>query len=169
MLNDGYVEQIVKGRITKGMVLLLVVGIALAATGLFTFLISTWGLTLILIGVILIWTAVSRREVEFEYLMVNDDVEIARIVAKQSRKKLYSFDGGDVKLITKLDSIYRDNEHQANPSIVTRNFTEKSKEQKDNIYVFILNRNNHTEEVILELSEKTLAHVNYFFKGKYKE
>ena len=102
-------------------------------------------------------------------LFVNDDVEVARITAKSSRKQMYHFEGGEVKQITTVDSIYRDNEHQANSGIKTINFTSKDKNTENPVYSFILNKNNRTEEVLLELDAKTIEHVKQFFKGKIRE
>lgn len=102
-------------------------------------------------------------------MFVNDDVEVARITAKSSRKQVYHFEGGEVKQITTVDSIYRDNEHQANSGIKTMNFTSKDKNTENPVYSFILNKNNRTEEVLLELDAKTIEHVKQFFKGKIRE
>ena len=82
---------------------------------------------------------------------------------------MYHFEGGEVKQITTVDSIYRDNEHQANSGIKTINFTSKDKNTENPVYSFILNKNNRTEEVLLELDEKTIEHVKQFFKGKIRE
>ena len=82
---------------------------------------------------------------------------------------VYHFEGGEVKQITTVDSIYRDNEHQANSGIKTINFTSKDKNTENPVYSFILNKNNRTEEVLLELDAKTIEHVKQFFKGKIRE
>ena len=99
--------------------------------------------------------------------MTNDDVDISRIVAKSSRKKVYSFTGKDVKIITKADSVYRDNEHQANPDIRSHVFV--MDEAGDNVYAFILNVNGKPEEVLIETNDRVMEHIGSFFRGKLKK
>ncbi len=169
MLNDGYVEQIVKGKTGGGVIAVIVSGVACIVLGILSFFLTTWGLTLVFVGGVMVAVASSKKEVEYEYLMVNDDVEIAKIVAKQNRKKIYGFNNGDVKLITKPDSIYLDNEIQANPEIRFRDFTDGNDTDAADLYVFVLNKGKNVEAATLKLTAKTLEHVNNFFRGKYKE
>lgn len=169
MVKDGYEEQIIKTKPRTLYTTLMTIGIIMIILGVITFLFTAFGLTIIFVGIVLTIIGTSKRGCEFEYIMVNDDIEIARITAKSSRKQVYHFTNGDVKLIAKSDSIYIDNEHQVNANIKIKDFTSKDNSNSDNIYAFILNKNNETEEVLLQLSEKTLNHVNIFFKGKIKE
>ena len=62
-----------------------------------------------------------------------------------------------------------DNELQQDSSIKTRDFTSGNKQNQDGVYVFVLNKNGKAEFVKLELSDRTIDHVNNFFRGKYKE
>ena len=101
--------------------------------------------------------------------MVNEDIDVARIIAKKSRKKIMSFSNADVKFIAKEGCIYLDNELQQDSSIKTRDFTSGNKQNQDGVYVFVLNKNGKAEFVKLELSDRTIDHVNNFFRGKYKE
>lgn len=173
MTTDGYVEHIVQTKTSAGIMALIVLGAIITVVGaFFMFFVpggSIFGLPLAVVGVIIFSLAINRKECEFEYLFVNDDVEVARITAKSSRKQVYHFEGGEVKQITTVDSIYRDNEHQANSCIKTMNFTSKDKNTENPVYSFILNKNNRTEEVLLELDAKTIEHVKQFFKGKIRE
>ena len=120
-------------------------------------------------GAVVFGIFVSRRETEYEYIMVNEDIDIARIIAKKSRKKIMSFSNADVKFIAKEGCIYLDNELQQDSSIKTRDFTSGNKQNQDGVYVFVLNKNGKAEFVKLELSDRTIDHVNNFFRGKYKE
>ncbi len=171
MITDGYEEQIVPTKPRTLYTALMILGIVLVILSVFSFLFIGLGyeIVIIILGVVIIVAASSRRGCEFEYIMVNDDIEIARITAKQSRKNIYHFNNGEVKFFARFDSVYIDNEHQANNNIKILDFTSKNDENESNVYAFMLNKNNATEEVLLELSEKTLAHINNFFKGKMKE
>lgn len=172
MLNDGYAEHIVKSKTPAGVMAGMVIGAILIVAGVAAFfvpLLTTIGLLAIIIGGVIFGLFISRKETEYEYIMVNEDIDIARIVAKKSRKKMCSFSNTDVKFIAKSGSIYLDNELQQDSSIRTRNYTSKDSRYEDGVYVFVLNRNGKTEFVKLELSDKTIDHVNNFFRGKYKE
>lgn len=172
MLNDGYAEHIVKGKTPTGVMAGMVLGAILIVAGVIAFFIpmlTSIGLLVVIIGGVLFGVFISRKETEYEYIMVNEDVDIARIIAKKSRKKICSFSNNDVKFIAKSDSIYLDNELQQDSSIKTKDYTSKDPKYADGVYVFVLNKNGKTEFVKLELSDKTIDHVNNFFKGKYKE
>jgi RecJ-like exonuclease len=110
----------------------------------------------------------SKRDIEYEYLFVNDSVEVSKIIRKSKRKEVYHFANGDVNLIAKTDSIYVDNEHQKNPNIKLYNFASGKDVNPDEVYAFIISRDNKYEEVHLRLNDRTLKHVNTFFKDKLK-
>ncbi len=172
MLNDGYAEHIVKSKTPAGVMAGIVVGAVLIIAGVIAFFVpvlTSIGLLVVIIGGVLFGVFVSRKETEYEYIMVNEDIDVARIIAKKSRKKMCSFSNNDVKFIAKSGSIYLDNELQQDSSIRTRDFTSKDSRYEDGVYVFVLNKDGKTEFVKLELSDKTIDHVNNFFKGKYKE
>ena len=107
MTTDGYVEHIVKTKTSAGIMVLIVLGAFITVVGaFFMFFVpggAIFGLPLAVVGVIIFSLAVNRKECEFEYLFVNDDVEVARITAKSSRKQVYHFEGGEVKQITTVD------------------------------------------------------------------
>lgn len=170
MLNDGYAEHIVKTKTPPGVMAGIVIGGIITVLGVCTLMVMpSVGLLVLILGVLILGVFISRRETEYEYIMVNEDIDISKIIAKKSRKKVYSFSNSDVKFIASADSIYLDNELQQDSSIKTKDFTSKDKEYEDGVYVFVINKNGKSEFVRLELSDKTIDHVNSFFKGKYKE
>ncbi len=173
MLKDGYVEQIVKASTPTGVFAGMGIGITVSILGIFSMSIFAWGILVVAIGIAVFFIEFSRRDTEYEYLMVNDEIEIARIIAKKSRKKECSFKNSRVKFIAKKDSIFVDNQIEELQSerghMKFRNYTSKYGDNSENIYVFVINRKNMTEFVSLELTEKSIAHMNNFFKGKYKE
>lgn len=148
----------------------IVIGGIITVLGVCTLMVMpSVGLLVLILGMLIFGVFISRRETEYEYIMVNEDIDISKIIAKKSRKKVYSFSNSDVKFIASADSIYLDNELQQDSSIKTKDFTSKDKEYEDGVYVFVINKNGKSEFVRLELSDKTIDHVNSFFKGKYKE
>lgn len=173
MLNDGYAEHIVKTKTPASVMAGIALGVILILAGFvaagFVQGLGSIGLGVVIIGAVIFGIFVSRKDTEYEYIMVNEDIDVARIIAKKSRKKIMSFSNADVKFIAKDGSIYLDNELQQDSSIRTRDFTSKDKGHIDAMYVFALNRSGKTEFVKLELSDRTVEHVHNFFKGKYKE
>ena len=173
MLNDGYAEHIVKAKtpasVTCGMAAGIVLMIAGLGAAMFVQGFGSIGFLVAIAGAVVFGIFVSRRETEYEYIMVNEDIDIARIIVKKSRKKIMSFSNADVKFIAKEGCIYLDNELQQDSSIKTRDFTSGNKQNQDGVYVFVLNKNGKAEFVKLELSDRTIDHVNNFFRGKYKE
>jgi hypothetical protein len=170
MLKDGYVEHLVETKTPAGIVCGIVLGVVLILAGALVFpLTATLGFLIVVVGFIVFYFFLGRRGTEYEYIMVNDEVDIAKIVAKQKRKKAFSFSNSDVSFIAKSGSIYLDNEVQKNGSVKTLDFTSKKADNKDNMYVFVINVKGKPQFVKLELSDKVLDHVNNFFKGKYKE
>ena len=157
MLNDGYAEHIVKAKTPASVTCGMAAGIVLMIAGL--------GAAMFVQG----FGSIGFLVAEYEYIMVNEDIDIARIIAKKSRKKIMSFSNADVKFIAKEGCIYLDNELQQDSSIKTRDFTSGNKQNQDGVYVFVLNKNGKAEFVKLELSDRTIDHVNNFFRGKYKE
>lgn len=170
MVNDGYAEHIVKTKTPTGVIAGMVIGAALMVLGICALVVMpAVGLMVVIVGALLFGVFISRRETEYEYIMVNEDIDISKIVAKKSRKKMDSFSNGDVKFIASVGSIYLDNELQQDSSIKTKDYTSKDKNYEDGVYVFVIVRNGKSEFIKLELSDKTIDHVNNFFKGKYKE
>lgn len=172
MLNDGYAEHIVKTKTPAGVMAGITIGAVIIVAGVAAFfvpILTSIGLLTAIIGAVIFGIFMSRRDTEYEYIMVNEDVDIAKITAKKSRKKVCSFTNADVKFIARDGSIYLDNEKQQDSSIRVRDYTSKDARYEEGVYVFVLNKNGKSEFVKLELSDKTIDHVNNFFRGKYKE
>ena len=78
MTTDGYVEHIVKTKTSVGIMALIVLGVIITVVGaFFMFFVpggAILGLPLVVVGVIVFSLAIKRKECEFEYLFVNDDV-----------------------------------------------------------------------------------------------
>lgn len=168
---DNYAEYAVHKKLNARdrLPVILSVLVALAGFGVWTFVSGWVGPTILVIGVVLIIFTASRQELEYEYIFLSGDCEIAKIIKKSSRKQVYKFDVGTVQKVMPYTSIRFDNECQAHPDMLIRNFSSNLPDRQEDWYVFLTNGRNRTEAVVLELNKKCTEHVKYFYKEKYME
>lgn len=169
MINDGYVEDIVEGKIPKGTWIGTALGIFIILAAIMSLVITGWGITFIVVGIVVIIIAMSFREVEYEYLFLNDTVDIAKISRKSKRKDVYHFEKGEVTVIAAVDSIYIDNIHQQDSYVNIIDFSGTAgKKEPELVYAFMINKGNSYEEVHLRVSDRVMKHLQQFFKDKIK-
>ncbi|MGN0436472.1 MAG: DUF6106 family protein, partial [Wujia sp.] len=96
---DSYTEQIVKVKKNNSGIMLKSVSTALIITGVLSMLFSIFllGAIVFLAGMILSNIAGKEACMEYEYLFVNGDCEISKIINKARRKKEIDFAEGDVQ------------------------------------------------------------------------
>lgn len=168
---EGYAEYAVQKKLkikdrlsVFASVLLILLGFSIWAVK------AGWiGPSLMIVGIALTILTVTRQDVEYEYIFVNNDCEISKIIKKSSRKKVYEFDGGKVQKVMPYTSNRFDNERQAHPDMQICDYTSGYPETQSGWYVFILNVKNHTEAVVLELNEKCVEHVKCFYKDSFMQ
>lgn len=168
---DQYAEQILKANPTLKQRLLLAGSIALTAVGVFLmiFVSGSMGITLIIIGAVLIGLSINRQNTEYEYEFTNTDCDIARIINKSSRKDVYSFTDGDVLRILPYSSEKFQNELQVNTNMAIKDFTSGNRDREKAWFAFLISASDTTTAVILELNEKTYNHIKKCYKAKYEE
>lgn len=99
---DTFYEQIVKMRLNgkaKGMIAAIIVIDILVLAGLlyFSLLVAPTFAFLIIVAVIYgSYKLISMLSVEFEYIFTNGDLDIDKITAKSSRKRMVSIKCGEV-------------------------------------------------------------------------
>lgn len=167
---DQYAEQILKAKPALKQRLLLAGAIAITAVGFFLcfFVNGSMGLTIIIIGAVLIGLSVNLQKIEYEYEFTNTDCDIARITNKSSRKTVYSFTEGDVLRILPYGSEKFQNELQVNDKMSVVNFTSGSSDREKAWFAFLISASDTTTAVILELNEKTYNHIKKCYKSKYE-
>ena len=98
-MSDYYTEHLVKQKPT---VKTYAIKAALIAVTVCTFLVMFFIPFGFLIPVIMIFVDVfmfRRLDLEFEYLYVNGDLDIDKIMAKQSRKRVFSTNVKDIEIM----------------------------------------------------------------------
>lgn len=168
---EGYAENVVQKKLNAKDRMPVVASVVVAVIGFSVWsLYAGWvGPTILIIGIALVIYTATRQELEHEYIFVNDDCEVFKIIKRESRKQIYHFQTGSVQRVMPYQSVRFENERQANPAMVMRDFTSGYSETKDNWYVFLNNDKNRTEAVVLELNDRCAEHVKLFYKDKYVE
>lgn len=168
---EGYAEYAVQKKLKAKDRMPVVASAALMVVGLaiWTFIAGWVGPSILIIGIALTIITATRQELEYEYIFVNGDCEISKIVKRSSRKKVYEFEAGKIQKVLPYTSILFDNERQAHPDMIIRDYTSCFPDRKEKWYAFINNSKNRTEAVIVELNDKCIEHVKLFYKNKYSE
>ena len=167
---DSYTEQIIACRPSVKSSFLSGLGTALLVLGVFVFMFiySTIGCVIFLVGVIISIIGKKFRNMEYEYLFINGDCDVARILNKSSRKNMFSFKEGDVQRILPYDSLKFQNELEVNSKLQVKNFTSGNKKKSSMWYSYIVNGKSGNIAVILELNEKNIEHSKNIFKTKFE-
>ena len=117
---DLFMEYIVKHK-RSGQDTLKIVGIIAAAVVLaavsslmlaFPLVQSLW--LLVIVGIIYgAFFLIKRTNVEFEYIMTNNELDIDKIMAKSSRKRLVTVDFKEIDIMAKVDDAEHKSEYNS--------------------------------------------------------
>ncbi|MDO4632480.1 MAG: DUF6106 family protein [Eubacteriales bacterium] len=151
-MSDLYSEEIVKknpsakDRLLK--VLLPALTVVSAAMALFTGL----NLLLLVLTIALIVAdalVIPRLSVEYEYLYVNGELDVDKIMSKQKRKRVYSMEVSELELMAPTSSHALDYHNQQ--SIKTYDFSSGSADAET--FTMIVMKDKERERVIFEPNE----------------
>lgn len=165
---DRYTEQILNKKPSGGQKALFAGTMLIIAVGVYFILFIGFsvGVAIIAVGCFAAYMVKQGFDAEYEYLFVNGDCDIAKIVGKSSRKDIYSFKESDVKRVMTYNSDVCQNEFEINGELSIKNFTSGISDNAEDWYVFFTNVKSGTVAVILELNEKSIEHVNECYKKK---
>ena len=113
MNQDIFVEQIIQ-RKHSGKDYLMYVGLSLAfliICFLGIFVIPMFGFLVIIAAGYGAYWLITSRNLEFEYSVTNGDLTIDRIINRQRRKRVISFDCKDVEAIGKYKAVDHQSKH----------------------------------------------------------
>jgi len=166
---EKYTERLVNGRVGSDAFLMMGGGAVLIVGGVaMTILLSTFGLFLVAAGIFVIVQATSRFHIEFEYLIMNGDVDIAKIISKKSRKDLCSIKEGDITSMASMKNDRARNDLEVKKQLKILDYTEK-KPDADNYYVIFENKNGKEAAYILDLDEKSVEIMKDALKMKFRK
>src|SRR5690554_4799054 len=97
------------------------------------------GLELLLIAAIVYvgYQLIRAREIEFEYIVTNGDLDIDKIVAKSKRKRIFSSNSRDFEILAK----YRGAHYEPNMDDINNRIEAVSTMRAEDIYFIVLNYN----------------------------
>ncbi len=153
-MSDLYTEEIVKKEKTAKdslIKVLLIIGTAVAVLSL---MVLGW-VSLILIAVFAVadFFVMPTLDLEYEYLYVNGEIDIDKIMSKQKRKRVFSGDTASLELLAPTQSHELDH-YKSRTDIKKSDFSSGRKDAKT--YTMILKKEQGMEMVIFEPSEVIL-------------
>lgn len=104
-MSDFYTEQLIKKQTSGRDVFIKAIMAALAALSLLSIFFTPLGILffVIMIGVNVV--VFRRLNVEYEYLFVNGDLDIDKIMNRSKRKRMYSVTVAEMELLAPVDSV----------------------------------------------------------------
>mgnify|MGYP007101881029 CR=1 FL=1 len=160
MLSDSYVEYAVKSKPEKNFYLGVAGGILCIMLGIFLLLFDLVGIAIVLIGICLIVFFGKTKNIEYEYIITNGNVEISAIYGASRRTVKKQFDATLIKMVCPGDS-----NRLAGEQFAKRfDFTSKNKAQS-NVAV-VVERDEKKELVLLELNDKCIDHMKSYLRHK---
>lgn len=149
-MNDYYSEQLVKQKTTKTALLAKTALIAGTVLSCLLVLVFPIGIILPVILIVVDVFMFKQMDLEFEYLYVNGDLDIDKIIAKQKRKKVFETNMQNVEVLAPSGSI----ELQAFQRAKTYNFS--SGMEGHQTYELVTMEKGQTIRIIFEPNETIL-------------
>ena len=151
-MDEVFVEQIVKRRISISGILLRMLFIFLTLAGLMSMMIlGMLGFTIaILLGyaTYLVWAYTS---VEYEYSFLNGEFSVDKIIGQIKRKSIANYDIKEAEIIAPLvsDAVVR-----ASGNAIIKDYSTRT--NNNDVYAMIINNSNGKLKVVFEPNEKVL-------------
>lgn len=149
-MNDYYTEQLVKQKTKTTSILAKV---ALIAVTVLSFLVVLWipfGIILPVGMIVLDVFLFKRMDLEFEYLYVNGDLDVDKIMARQTRKKVFETNMRDVEVVAPSGSI------ELQPFQRVKTYDYSSRTGMNQTYELVTVKKGHTVKIIFEPNQKIL-------------
>lgn len=150
-MNETYVEWLVKKKTPAYMTLLRIFSIMLSAAFILVgFVIVPALLIGIAIGVAAYFIYMNS-DLEYEYLYVDKELTVDKVMAKTRRKRVAVFDVGKMEIVAPIKSWHLDNYKNRNDKVV--DYSSGEEKQPDNRYVFFYEGR---QKVIFEPNEEMI-------------
>ena len=103
-MSDFYTEQLVKRKASMGTMVAKAALIALTVVSLLSFFLFPLGILFFGIMIVADIFLFRQLDLEFEYLYVNGDLDIDKIMAKQKRKRVFQTNVSELEVIAPTGS-----------------------------------------------------------------
>ena len=104
-MSDYYTEQLVKQKAKASSMIAKTALIAVTVLSFFLVLLFPMAMIIPVIMVVVDIVLFKRFDLEFEYLYVNGDLDIDKIMAKQKRKRVFEMNVRDMEVLAPTGSI----------------------------------------------------------------
>lgn len=155
-MSDLYTEIIVKRKKTAKDTILKALLIALTVLAVLAALFTTLGLIAFVVAVVLAiadYFLIPTFDLEFEYLYVNGELDIDKIMSKQKRKRVYSADIKKLEIMAPTKSHALDS-YNRRQDLKTYDFS--SRDEQNSSYTMIIKGEKGLERVIFEPNDVIL-------------
>ncbi len=153
-MNETYVEWLVKKKTPAYMMLLRILSIMLAVCFV---LLGFFSIPAMIIGVILAVAAYFvylNSDLEYEYLYVDKELTVDKVMAKTRRKRVAVYDIGKIEILAPVKSWHLDN--YKNRTDKTVDYSSGEEKQPDTRYVFFYDGR---QRVVFEPNEEMIKAI----------
>ncbi len=164
-MDNTRVEQLISRKNTA----IVYIARAMAVmAALFIILLGLWALGFLglIVGFFAIYGVLfmfKSTEVEYEYLLVNNELSIDVVYGKERRKHLVSYDVREAEIFAPIESD-RVHNYLHNDKIIGKNFTSGTGEAK--VYTLVINSNANMYKVFIEPNEKLFEGIRSYIPRK---
>ncbi len=164
---DRYNEKIIKGKPGIGKYILFAVSIAVTVLGAIFTIFTPFGIFILMLGILLVVLTKNSINFEYEYIIVNGDIEVAKIIAKKKRKTVLEINVGDIVYMDKAFTNKVEQDVKNKAGITVNDYTSQNKENKDNFYAIYSVENKKDKMTIFEFDDKCVEHMKLYLREKY--
>lgn len=153
-MNETYVEWMVKKKTPAYMKLLKILCIMLAVCFIFLGMLYTVAMIIGLVLAVVAYFVSINCDIEYEYLYVDKELSVDKIMAKSRRKKVATFDMGKMEVLAPIKSHALDNYQHRKDKVTDYSCGEEK--QPDNRWVFFYDGQ---QKVIFEPNEEIIKAI----------
>lgn len=155
-MSDLYSELLVKRKpsLKDGLIRSALLGLTTAAV--IMVLLSLLNPIILLVALVLAlvdYFVIPKLNVEFEYLHINDEIDVDKIFSKQKRKRVMNIDLNQVEMVAPLGSHHLDSYQ----NLKTIDYSANDREQRP--YVLVTSKNNTQVKVLLQLDQAMFQNI----------
>ncbi len=163
--EQQYCERAVKGRPTNSQYFVLAIAMMITLVGVYlTLFLYPLLFPIVIAGGVVIFYLAKRLKVEFEYIYISGDIEVAKIFAKEKRKVLSTIKAEEIQSIRKANDPVVANDLKIKADLNKVDCTEGDPEVE--YYAVYADHGKKKCVYILDLDEKFLSFLKSRFKNK---
>ena len=161
---DRYNERLIVGKASPLSILGLVGAIVLTIAGVGLFLlVPSIAILVFGGGIFLIVLAKDSFSVEYEFIITNGDIEVAKIISRKRRKTVKNIDADKIAKMDRADNDRVANDISIGKYKVTKYVGKTPGDYQIALYV---GEGDNQEIFVLDLDEKCIDHLNQVIKSK---